>query len=313
MSKLAFLFPGQGSQYVGMGKEMAAHFSEARAIFDQADDCLNMNLSELCFEGPKDVLLQTVNTQPAILTTSMACYRVLASAGIYPDQVAGHSLGEHSALVAAGGIDFSDAVKLVQKRGQWMQEAAGERNGGMAAILGLSAHDVVEVCKQAESCGVVQPANFNCPGQVVISGEQKSLEKAMEIAKDRGAKRVISLAVSGPFHSTLIETAGEKLRSAIEGISLNVPNIPLVANVTSDYIKDLTDLKTCIVKQVSAPVRWEESIKRMIDEGVTTFVEVGPGKVLCGLGRKINKNVKFLNVEDSVSCEKTLDYLKGVL
>lgn len=313
MSRVAFLFPGQGSQYVGMGKEMADHFSEAREIFAQADDCLNMNLSEVCFEGPKNVLQQTVNTQPAILTTSMACYRVLISAGISPDQVAGHSLGEHSALVAAGSIGFADAVKLVQQRGKWMQEAAGEGRGGMAAILGLSASDVVKVCKQAESWGVVQPANFNCPGQVVISGEQKSLEKAMEIAKEMGAKRVVPLTVSGPFHSTLIETAGEKLSSALEGISLNMPNVPLVANVTADYIKDLTDLKRCIVKQVSSPVRWEESIRRMIDDDVTIFVEVGPGKVLRGLVRKINKNVTCLNVEDSVSCEKTLDYLKGVL
>jgi [acyl-carrier-protein] S-malonyltransferase len=305
MGKVAFIFPGQGSQQVGMGADLVEEFAVAKETFAEADNALDIDISKLCFEGPAEDLQETSNTQPAILTTSIAVYRVLKEKGIEPDIVAGHSLGEYSALVAAGVLDFTDAVKLVRKRGQLMEEA----DGTMAAIIGLNAKEVEELCQKASTAGIVEPANYNCPGQIVISGEKEGVEQATKLAQEAGAKKAVILNVSGPFHSSLMEPAGEKLSKELAEVTLNDAQVPVVTNINAEFTTKDEDFVQALIKQISGSVRWEESVKAMIEDGVDTFVEVGPGRVLKGFMRRIDRKVTALNVEDLASLEKTLKKL----
>lgn len=309
---IAFTFPGQGSQYVGMGKELYDEFLIVRNVFEEASDVLKYDVRKMCFEGPESELTITSNTQPAILTVSVACLRVLQEQGIKPAAVAGHSLGEYSALVAAKALSFADAVMIVRKRGQFMQECAPDK-GGMAAVLGLERELVVKACEEAADEGIVMVANYNCPGQIVISGEAAALQKAMRLSSEYGARRVVPLQVSGPFHSLLMTKAGEMLSEALENLKINQPVYPVVANVTGQVIESASEIKELLVEQVSSSVLWEDSVKKMHSMGINTFVELGPGKVLCGLGKKIAKEAVFLNVENNASLENSLDNLKEVL
>jgi [acyl-carrier-protein] S-malonyltransferase len=309
MGKLAFLFPGQASQYPGMGKELAANHAVARSVFDEADKALGFSISELCFNGSEEALKLTANTQPAILTTSIAAYRVLAEHGIEPAFVAGHSLGEISALVAAGGLDFADAVRLVRHRGEYMQTAVPEGIGAMAAILGLAPAQVAGICKQAADGQVVAPGNLNSPEQTVISGHAEAVKRAVEMASAGGAKRAVMLAVSAPFHSSLMQPAAQRLEVDLRGIKFHTLRIPLVNNADAEIITNGDEAREGLIRQVTLPVRWEESIRELIDQGVNTFVEVGPGRVLTGLLRQIERSVHVFNVEDEKSLRSTLERL----
>ncbi|KJS81227.1 MAG: hypothetical protein JM58_17455 [Peptococcaceae bacterium BICA1-8] len=311
MGKIAFVFPGQGAQYVGMGKEIADNFPQAKAVYEEADARLGYSLSNLCFNGSEEKLKLTIHTQPALLTTSIACYQLIKEAGIMPQFVAGHSLGEYSALVVAGALEFSDAVWLVEQRGKFMQEAVPPGQGTMAAILGLDIDKVLELCKSSSDMGVVEPANFNCPGQIVIAGHTPAVEKAVSLAKDFGAKRAILLPVSGPFHSSLLKQTGIRLQAAIDTIEIKDTTIPLIANISATAVTASEGIKEGLIKQVSGSVKWEQSVREMINKGVTTFVEIGAGKVLTGLIKKIDKNVKTFNIEDSLSLQDTLKGLKA--
>jgi [acyl-carrier-protein] S-malonyltransferase len=311
MGKVAFIFPGQASQYPGMGKELAEKYASARAVFEEADKALGISLSKLCFEGTEDELKLTANTQPAILTVSVAAFRALAEKGITADYVAGHSLGEYSALVAAGSLNFADAVKLVRKRGTYMQEAVPAGQGSMAAIMGLSPTVVLEVCKKAAQGEVCSPANLNSPEQTVISGSAAAVKRAVEIASQSGAKRAVVLAVSAPFHCALMMPAQEKLERDLNAIKFADLQMPLVTNVDADDISKGDEARSALVRQVTMPVRWEESMRTLLDDGVNTFVEVGPGKVLTGLMRQIERSVTTLNVEDEKSLAGTLERIAG--
>lgn len=306
MGKLAFIFPGQGSQRAGMGKELAEQFPAARAVFDQADQALGFPLSTLCFEGPEEELKLTADTQPAILTTSVAAYRVLEEKGIAPDYVAGHSLGEYSALVASGCLSLPEAVVTVRNRGTYMQEAVPAGQGAMAALLGLPLPEVQQVCEQAAQGQVVVPANLNSPGQIVISGHKEAVERAAAAAKDAGAKRAVLLPVSAPFHSSLLQPAAARLESDFQRIRFGGLSIPLVTNVDAEVIETPQAARDALLRQVPAPVRWEESMRKLIELGCDCFIEVGPGKVLAGLLRQIDRSVRALSVEDPASLEKTL-------
>ena len=313
MNKIAFVFPGQGSQSVGMGKELCEQYEVARRVFQAADEALGFSITDLCFNGPEEELRKTVNTQPAILTMSVACYEILKEHGITPDVVAGHSLGEYSALVAAGVLDFSDAVRLVRTRGQFMQEAVPLGQGSMAAVMGADREAVVEMCRQAEATiGPVQAVNFNCPGQIVIAGAAVAVDKAIELVKAAGAKRAIMLPVSAPFHSTLMKPAAQRLGGELESVTIRNAEIPVVANVNAQALTDVADIKLSLVAQAASPVLWEDCVTKMVDMGCSLFVEVGPGKVLTGFTKKIAKDATTLNVEDQVSLEKSLDYFKEV-
>lgn len=303
--KVAFVFPGQGSQYMGMAKEFYAQIPEVRALFEEANEALGWDVAQLCFEGPETDLVQTSNTQPALLTASIACLKALEQQGLQGQMVAGHSLGEYSALVAAQSLGFADAVRVVRQRGLLM-EAAGGKDGGMAAVLGLDNEQVVSVCAEASAEGLVEPANYNCPGQVVISGTKAGIAKAMELAKAAGAKRVIELSVSGPFHSGLMQEAGVQLEQTLAEVAIKAPAIPVIANVSTEVLTSPEQIRRSLVQQVSGSVRWEQSVRRMIEQGVTQFVEVGPGKVLSGLIKKINREVQVVNVEDPASLENAL-------
>jgi len=309
MGKLAFIFPGQGSQRAGMGKVLAEQFPVARAVFDQADQALGFPLSTLCFEGPEEELKLTANTQPAILTTSVAAYRVLEEQGIAPDYVAGHSLGEYSALVASGCLSLPEAVVTVRNRGTYMQEAVPAGQGAMAALLGLPLPEVQQVCEQAAQGQVVVPANLNSPGQIVISGHKEAVERAAAAAKDAGAKRAVLLPVSAPFHSSLLQPAAARLESDFQRIRFGGLSIPLVTNVDAEVIETPQAARDALLRQVPAPVRWEESMRKLIELGCDCFIEVGPGKVLAGLLRQIDRSVRALSVEDPASLEKTLAVL----
>jgi [acyl-carrier-protein] S-malonyltransferase len=303
MGKLAFIFPGQGAQYIGMGKDIAEKYKCADAIFNEASEALGFDIKGMIFEGSEEDLKITENTQPAILTTSIACMKPLLEKGIRPDVTAGLSIGEYSAFVLAGAFSFKDAVKLVRKRGKYMQEAVPLGVGTMAAIIGLDSNDVINACKEASDLGVVEAANFNCPGQIVIAGENKAIDKAIEICKERGAKIAIKLQVSAPFHCSLLKPSGEKLASELANIKINRLSIPVVSNVTAQYITDSDFIKELLIKQVSNPVLWEDSVRAMINDGVDTFVEIGPGKALTGFVRRISKTVKTYNIENLETLE----------
>jgi [acyl-carrier-protein] S-malonyltransferase len=311
MGKVAFVFPGQASQYPGMGKELAEKYPAARAVFEEADQALGFSISKMCFEGTEEELKLTENTQPAILTVSVAAYRVVAEKGLAPDFVAGHSLGEYSALVAVGALNFADAVRLVRKRGQYMQEAVPAGQGGMAAIMGISPAVVQDACKRAAAGEICTPANLNSPEQTVISGHASAVKRAVEIASQLGAKRSMMLAVSAPFHSALMMPAQEKLEKDLRATSFADLQVPLVTNVDADTIRKGDEARQALVRQVTMPVRWEESMRLLLDEGVNTFLEVGPGKVLTGLMRQIERSVASLNVEDEKSLQATVEKIAG--
>ena len=297
MSETAFIFPGQGSQYVGMGKELTENFKVARETFEEADEALGFNLSGLCFNGPEEELKLTSNTQPAILTTSIACLRVLSSeTGIDPAVLAGHSLGEYSSLTAAQAIAFPDAVRTVRLRGTFMQEAVPPGEGAMAAILGLEAPAVEELCVQAAQGEVVAPANFNSPWQIVISGHAQAVARAVELALERGANKAVMLAVSAPFHCSLMKPAAEKLHDALQDIPVYDIGIPVISNADAEAYPSKEEIKNILVKQVDHPVRWEASMRELVKRGIKTVIEIGPGKVLTGLMRRITKDVKTINL-----------------
>ncbi len=307
MSKLAFLFPGQGSQYPGMGRDLAEKYPESRAVFEEADAALGFSIFKLCCEGTEDALKQTENTQPAILTVSIAAYRALERRGITPDFAAGHSLGEYSAVVAAGGLDFAEAVKIVRGRGRYMQEAVPTGEGAMAAILGLPPSEVAEVCKKAAGGDVVSPANLNSPEQTVISGGAAAVKRAVEIASQSGAKRAVMLPVSAPFHCAMMAPAQERLEADLRTANFHALKFPVVTNVDAEAVTTGDEARDALIRQVTHPVRWLDSIHEMIDAGVTIFVEVGPGKVLSGLLRQIDRSIRAFNVEDSAGLEAALE------
>jgi [acyl-carrier-protein] S-malonyltransferase len=308
MSKTAFLFPGQGSQSVGMGRALADAFPIARQTFEEANDALGFDLAELCFSGPEEQLRLTEFTQPAIFTVSVAALRVLAEAGATADYFAGHSLGEYSANVAAGTIEFADAARTVRRRGQLMQEAVPAGQGAMAAILGMPAESVTAVCQDAsrEVGAPVEPANMNTPEQTVISGATAAVERAVVLAKERGARRALLLQVSAPFHCSLMQPAQDALAAVLHGLPFLPAKVPVVVNVDAALVAEPEALRDALIRQVTGAVRWTESMQLLIAQGVTSFVEVGPGKVLSGLLRQIDRSQKCAQAEDPASIEKLL-------
>lgn len=300
MSKTSFLFPGQGSQYPGMGKDLAEHFAIARQTFEEADDALGFKLSSLCFDGPEDDLKLTFNTQPAILVTSIAALRVvLQETGLTADCVAGHSLGEYSALVCSGALSLADAVRTVRSRGTFMQEAVPVGLGAMAAILSAEADALIDICEEASQGEVVAPANFNSPGQIVIAGHATAVLRAIEIAKTKGYRKAMLLPVSAPFHCSLMQPAADRLRQVLDCVFVHPLALPVVTNVEATPNQDAGRVRELLVAQVCAPVLWEQSVQTMIGMGVTRCVEIGPGKVLTGLVKRINKEISLIAIEDS--------------
>lgn len=308
MGKKAFIFPGQASQYAGMGKDLFDKFPASKHIFEEADNALGFSISDICFNGPEERLKMTEITQPAILTVSVAAFAALQQEGASElDYCAGHSLGEYSALVAAGCISFSDAVLAVHKRGKFMQEAVPLGKGGMAAVIGVDTPKIVEICEGvSNSSGIVSPANFNSPEQTVIAGSREAVEEASRLLEEAGAKKVVQLPVSAPFHTSLMMPAQEKLAVELEKIEFKDFSNPLMTNVDAKLIKTGSEAKDSLIRQVSSPVRWVESVEKLIQNGVDTFVEAGPGKVLTGLIKRIDKSVSLINIEDSISLDKYL-------
>jgi [acyl-carrier-protein] S-malonyltransferase len=307
--KTAFVFPGQGSQYPGMGQEIAEKYPVARATFEEADRALGFALSKLCFEGPEEELKLTENTQPAILVTSIATFRVLEEKGLAPDFVAGHSLGEYSALVAAGALTLQDALVLVRRRGRYMQEAVPVGIGAMAALLGIDLNTVHAVCERAAEGQVVAPANLNSPSQSVIAGHREAVERAVTLAKEAGARRAILLQVSAPFHCSLLKPAEDRLSIDLDSCRFADPKWPLVTNVDAQPIQTADEARSALKRQVSRPVRWQESVEFMLGNGARRFVEIGPGKVLLGLVRAMGKSVASFNAEDEKSLENVFSGL----
>jgi [acyl-carrier-protein] S-malonyltransferase len=308
---LAFVFPGQGSQKPGMGRGLYEAVAESRAVFDEADRALGEPLSRLCFEGPAEALQLTANTQPAILTVSVAAFRALEARGVRPAWVAGHSLGEYSALVAAGTLSLADAVVAVRRRGQYMQEAVPVGTGAMAAVLALALPAVEEACREAAQGQVVSPANINGPGQVVIAGDAAAVARAGELCKAKGARRVVPLPVSAPFHCALMRPAQERLARDLDQVAFCDARVPLVNNVEARVVSGAAECRDGLVRQVSAPVLWSQCVERLAGEGAVDFVELGPGSVLCGLIRKIAVDARVLNVEDVASLDATAAALRG--
>lgn len=312
MGKLAFLFPGQGSQAVGMGKQLAENNKEVANVFAKADEVLQDSLSEVIFEGPQEKLTLTTNAQPALLTTSFAILTALKEYDITPDFVAGHSLGEYSALVAAGALTFEDAVYAVRKRGEYMEEAVPGGEGAMAAILGANPHMLKQVTEEVTGEGyAVQIANMNSTKQIVISGTKQGVEIASQRAKENGAKRAIPLKVSGPFHSALMKPAAEKFQSVLNEITIQDTNIPVIANVTADVITSSAHIQEKLIEQLYSPVLWYPSIEYMVNQGVDTFIEIGPGKVLAGLMKSIDSSVKAYAIYDEETLKDTISNLRG--
>lgn len=312
MSKLAFVFPGQGAQKVGMGKDFFDNYDVAKKMFKEADEALGYSIMKMCFEGPEEDLKLTANTQPAILTISCIANEILKENGVQPEITGGHSLGEYSALVAAGVLKFQDAVVLVHKRGAYMQEAVPVGEGGMAAIIGVDREKIVEICQSVSAESPVQAVNFNCPGQIVIAGATRGVELAVEELKAAGAKKAVILPVSAPFHSTLMKPAAEKLAVELDKVTLSDARIPVVANVNAQVLTKAEDIKASLVAQAASPVLWEDCVAKMKEFGADVLLEAGPGKTLCGFNRRIDKSIKSLNVEDVESLEKSLDYFKEV-
>jgi [acyl-carrier-protein] S-malonyltransferase len=316
MGKIAMIFPGQASQYPGMGKDLAEKFPAARAVFDEADKVLGFPISRMCFEGSEEELKQTANTQPAILAVSVAAFRVLTGKdggqSIHPDYVAGHSLGEYSALVAAGALCFADALRLVRQRGTFMQEAVPAGEGAMAAIMGLSSKQVTEICRRASDGQIVSPANLNSAEQTVISGHAAAVKRAVELASQDGAKRAVVLAVSAPFHCVLMQPSQARMEPALAATQFHDPRIPLVTNADAEIITTGAEARDALVRQITLPVRWEDSIRELVAQGVTAFVEVGPGRVLSGLLRQIDRSVHSLNVEDEATLRSAQSKLEQI-
>ncbi len=313
MGKLAFVFPGQGAQAVGMGKDFCGQYEVAEKLFKEADEALGYSIQKMCFEGPAEDLKLTANTQPAILTMSVIANEILKEHGIQPEVAGGHSLGEYSALVAAGVMDFQDAVLLVHKRGQFMQEAVPVGEGGMAAIIGLEDAVIADACEKASAeAGAVQAVNFNCPGQTVIAGTTQGVEKAVEALQAAGAKKAVILPVSAPFHSTLMKPAAEKLAAELDKITLRDAVFPVVANYNGKLETKAADIKANLVAQADHPVLWIDCVKTMAEFGADTFVEAGPGKTLCGFNKRIDRKLTSVNVENLETLQKVLDYFKEV-
>ena len=314
--KIAFIFSGQGSQYIGMGKELYDNIPSCKKIYDKANEVLGFDLKELIFNGDKEELNITENTQPAILTTSIAILQAIKDKGVNPDIVAGLSLGEYSALVASEALDFETAVSLVKKRGRFMQEAVPQGIGSMVAVIGLDENKIKDVFKVASEKGIVEIANYNTNNQIVIGGENAAVELASELLKESGARRVIPLKVSGPFHTSLLNEASIKLKNEFENIHFNTPKIKTITNVTADFIENGDEIKNLLINQVKSSVRWSETIERMLDEGIDTFIEIGPLKTLSSFVREISKEkkatVKIFNVEDLKSLNKTLEGMEAI-
>ncbi|MCF6265350.1 MAG: ACP S-malonyltransferase [Desulfuromusa sp.] len=305
MNMDAFVFPGQGSQYSGMGKKLAENFNVAKLVFEEANDALGFDLTTLCFSGSEDDLKLTANTQPAILTTSIAALRVLQEeTDLLPSFVAGHSLGEYSALVATGALTFAAAVITVRQRGTFMQEAVPVGAGAMAAIMGIKKEELLQLCQDVAAGEVVTPANYNSPGQIVIAGHTSAVERAIVLAKERGAKRALLLPVSAPFHSSLMAQAAQRLQAELESINVAPLTCPVVSNVEAVPYQEEAKVKTLLVEQVCAPVRWDESIQKMKDLGVTRYIEIGPGRVLSSLIKRIDRSARQKNIDDVTSLEK---------
>ncbi|MBP3915203.1 ACP S-malonyltransferase [Clostridium sp.] len=316
MMKIAFIFSGQGSQYIGMGKELYDNIPSCKKIYDKANEVLGFDLKELIFNGDKEELNITENTQPAILTTSIAILQAIKDKGVNPDIVAGLSLGEYSALVASEALDFETAVSLVKKRGRFMQEAVPQGIGSMVAVIGLDENKIKDVLKVASEKGIVEIANYNTNNQIVIGGENAAVELASELLKESGARRVIPLKVSGPFHTSLLNEASIKLKNEFENIHFNTPKIKTITNVTADFIENGDEIKNLLINQVKSSVRWSETIEKMLDEGIDTFIEIGPLKTLSSFVREISKEkkatVKIFNVEDLKSLNKTLEGMEAI-
>jgi len=311
-SQIAFLFPGQGSQTVGMGKELADHYAVARRTFEEADEALGYKLSELCFAGPEEKLKLTEITQPAILTASVAAWRVLQERGLKPDFVAGHSLGEYSAHVAAGTLAFADAVRTVRNRGKYMQEAVPVGVGAMAAILGMSPEKVSEISRDAAQGEVCQAANINSPEQIVLSGHSGAVSRAIKLATERGAKKAVSLPVSAPFHCALMQPAQDRLATDLGALNFQDPSCPVICNVDAAVVNAADAARAALIRQVTGAVRWESSVRLLINHGVGLFIEVGPGKVLWGLMRQIDRSKTCVTVGDETSLQKTLEQIAAL-